>query len=174
LIDTIGAEQQDGPEEALLDSAFVLFIHGPANVKMEAKKERGEPPEESVDNFAWSDTFSRVEAPAEDAHSEAIEDSRDAEEERAEAELAGEVSFAEEGEHRNSGDEKGREKDQVVILEAGPPIDEPTDEWGEEPGPQYEMDITDRASLIERKSNQDGAGGDGKTKYSALTSKEKS
>ena len=59
-----------------------------------------------------------------------------------------------------------------MILEAGPPIDEPTDEWCEEPGPQHEMDINDRPSLIERKSNHDGPGRDGKTKYSALTSKE--
>jgi hypothetical protein len=70
---------------------------------MEAKKKRGQPPEESIDNFAWSDAFSRVQAPAEEAHSEAIEDARDAEKERAEAKLAGEVSFAEEGEPRNGG-----------------------------------------------------------------------
>jgi hypothetical protein len=54
LIHTIGPQYEESPEEALLEGAFVLLVHGPAKVKMKAEEERGKPVDESVNDSAGS------------------------------------------------------------------------------------------------------------------------
>jgi hypothetical protein len=123
LINAVGAEEEHGPEKALLNSALVLFIHRPTNIKMQAKEERSEPVEEAVDNLSWRGGFGGVEAPADETNCEPVEDTGDAEEEGGQADGSGEASFAQERKSADGRDENGREENKVVILEAGTPID---------------------------------------------------
>ena len=51
LIDSVEAQQQCGPEKALLNCLLVLLIHGPANIKMKAEEERSKPVEEAVNDL---------------------------------------------------------------------------------------------------------------------------
>ena len=71
-----------------------------------------------------------MEAPADETDGESIEDACHAEEEGGKADGIGEAAFAQKGESGDGGDEKGREENEVVILEAESPIDEAADKGG--------------------------------------------